>query len=267
MDFIQEMGIKELEHVVLKAYERMELGDRVFEPGEPILYFDNIQIAHLSEDTRVIAARGGYLNQPRVVWEDRQDTTFQFSNGTLNEVSLNLLLEANMIKRIDYHIPFKWRAQIDDYGKIYLPHAIDDSKPRFYYIFSHENMQEKVKPLEENEKTIVFDKKYTGAEILADYYFVPKNAAITYTMDRERKPNLYSLEATFQMKDDDEGLLHTGILEMPKVYILSNINLRMGERADPTVGTFRIIALPDVVDNHEAMVCRISYIDDDVYGI
>ena len=98
----------------------------------------------------------------------------------------------------------------------------------------------------DNETLVSFDPQYAGKTIVADYYFVPKSGAITYTMDRERKPNLYTLEATFYLKDENEGLLHTGILEMPKVYIMSNINLRMGERADPTVGTFRIMAITNV---------------------
>jgi hypothetical protein len=42
MDLIQEMGIKDLEHVVLKAKDYMSLGGRDFEPGEPVLYFRNI---------------------------------------------------------------------------------------------------------------------------------------------------------------------------------------------------------------------------------
>jgi len=56
------MGIKDLEHVVLKAKDYMRLGDRTFKPGETVLYFRNIQIALLSEDTQVVAARGGFLN-------------------------------------------------------------------------------------------------------------------------------------------------------------------------------------------------------------
>ena len=45
MDFLQEMGLKDLEHVVLKARDYIDLGGRTFVPGEPILYFENIQIA------------------------------------------------------------------------------------------------------------------------------------------------------------------------------------------------------------------------------
>lgn len=271
MNVLQEIGIKDLEHVVLKAKEDITLGNRDYEPGEPILYFKNIQIAMLSENTRLVAAQGGYLNQPRVVWEDRDNTMFQFSNGTLNQLSLNMLLEANMLHEMEVLIPHHDIYEIDDNGRIWLPYEIDKSRKRFYSLFDKDNIQKRIYPIsEEVQKTgtlVTFKPEYSNYSVVADYYFIPKNGAITYTMDRERKPNLYTLEATFYLKDENEGLLHTGILEMPKVYIMSNINLRMGERADPTVGTFRIMAMPDNMEGHEATICRITYLDEDIYGI
>ena len=268
MDFIQEMGIKDLEHVVLKARDYMDLGPYSFEPGEPVLYLRNIQIALLSENTQVIAARGGFLNQPRVVWEDRSDTTFQFSNGTLNPISLNMLLEANMLQRPDPSVPIQEIVEVEN-GKAYLSHDIDLTKKRFYKVFEAENIQHqtKLKPQHEEGQIVTFKDNTINATIVADYYFKPKNQPITYTMNRERKANLYSLEATFYLKDENDGLLHTGILEMPKVYIKSNINLRMGERADPTVGAFQIVAMPENMDGYDSMVCRITYLDNDIYGI
>lgn len=268
MDFIQEMGIKDLEYVVLKARDYIDIGPYTFEPGEPVLYFKNIQIALLSENTQVIAARGGFLNQPRVVWEDRSDTTFQFSNGTLNPISLNMLLEANMLQRQNPIIPMQEIIEVVD-GRAYLSHPIDKTKKRFYKIYKAENIQHqiKLKPISEEDNLVYFEDKELNTTIVADYYFKPKNQPITYTMNRERKANLYSLEATFYLKDENDGLLHTGVLEMPKVYIMSNINLRMGERADPTVGTFRIVAMPESTDGYDSMVCRVTYLDDDIYGI
>lgn len=267
MDFIQELGIKDLEHVVLKAKNDMSLGDRTFEAGEPVLYFQNIQIAVLSEQTRMIAARGGYLNQPRVVWEDRNETTFQFSNGTLNPLSMNMLLEANVLRQDARRIPCHETVTVQTDGKIYLSHEPDYKRKRFYYTLAAENIQKRMRPVEENGKVITFGKEFSDVALLADYYFKPQEIPLSYVMDRERKTNLYTLEGTFYLKDENEGLLHTGILEMPKIYIMSNINLRMGERADPTVGTFRIVAMPENVDDHEAMICRIDYLDEDIYGI
>lgn len=269
MDLIQEMGIKDLEHVVLKARDYIDIGPYSFEPGEPVLYFRNIQIALLSENTSVVSARGGYLNQPRVLWEERSETNFQFSNGTLNPISLNMLLEADMLQANKVIIPVQEIIQLDEYGVGYLSHTPVANKRRFYKVFEVENLQHSYKKLrpKEEENKITFGTEYGEAEIVADYYYEPENQPITYTMNRERKAKLYSLEATFYLKDENDGLLHTGVLEMPKISILSNINLRMGERADPTVGTFRIVAMPDDLDGNTDTICRISYLDEDVYGI
>lgn len=285
-NFIQEMGIKELEHVVLKAKEEMILGDRVFEAGEPVLFFRNIQVALLSEDARMVAAQGGFLNQPRVIWEDRNNTTFQFSNGTLNPISLNLLIEANVIHKEKTLVPFQEFIEIEkdldtkSLRTIVLKYNPSYEKKRFYYGFSAENLQVPLKVVSEisqydeitkRTKTSVtidassFDGELEG--IMADYYFIPEKDPIIYSMDRERKPNLYTLEATFYLKDENDGLLHTGIIEMPKVQIMSNINLRMGERADPTVGTFRIVAMPENYDNYNSVVWRMLYLENDIYGI
>lgn len=271
-NILQEMGIKELEHVVLKAKgDEVSLNNRDYEDGEPVLCFRNIQIALLSEDTRVVAAQGGFLNQPRVVWEERTNTTFQFSNGTLNPISLKMLLESKMLKEDNPRIPYQELIILDGQGQGYLTHEpVPDGEGKiFYQGFARENLQNKIegKLDEQNRKKFYCGDKYANQEIMVNYYYRSKNYGTIYTLSRERKANLYSLEATFYLKDENDGRLHTGILEMPKVYIMSNINLRMGERADPAVGTFRIMAMPENYDGYDSMVWRMTYLDEDIYGI
>ena len=51
---------------------------------------------------------------------------------------------------------------------------------------------------------------------------------------------------------------------MPKVRIVSNINLRLGERADPTVSTFNIVGLPETVGDKKNMILEIVRLDEDI---
>ena len=53
---IQELGVKTLEHVTIKARQNTDLGSKIVEKGEPIIYFENLQIAVLSERSSIIAA-------------------------------------------------------------------------------------------------------------------------------------------------------------------------------------------------------------------
>lgn len=266
MNIIQDMGIKDLEYVTLKTRNDITLGPRKLSAGEAVLYFQNLQIATLHEGTRIISARGGFYNQPRVVWEDRTNTTFQFSNGTLNQMSLNLLLEAKMVETINPIFPYKEIIEVHG-GKIELLHKPAQGYNLFVYNYDYNNIQNKVGIKEINNNVITLDNKtLTCSEVLVDYYFEHSSSSINYTLSRERISNLYSLEAVFQMKDENTGSIHTGLIEMPKVYVQSNINMRMGERADPMVGVFNVVAMPDFYDDKDDVICRVTYVDEDLYG-
>ena len=75
----QYFGTKELYNVVLKATENTKFGARNLEKGEPVTYFDHIQIATLDEHINPVYARGGRGNDPLVIWEDRQQVGFNLT--------------------------------------------------------------------------------------------------------------------------------------------------------------------------------------------
>jgi hypothetical protein len=62
-----------LYEAVIRAKIPMQFGNRYVEAEEPILYFDNVQMALLTEQNRPIFARGGWGNMPRVIWEERSE--------------------------------------------------------------------------------------------------------------------------------------------------------------------------------------------------
>jgi len=45
----QYFGVKELYEVVLRAKVPMQFGSRYIEEGEPVLYFENVSMALISE--------------------------------------------------------------------------------------------------------------------------------------------------------------------------------------------------------------------------
>jgi hypothetical protein len=51
----------------------MQFGDRYIEADEPVLYFDNVNMSLLTEQSKPIFARGGWANMPRVIWDDRSE--------------------------------------------------------------------------------------------------------------------------------------------------------------------------------------------------
>ena len=294
----QNFGHKELYEVVLRAKNPMQFGDRYIEADEPVLYFDDINMSLLSEQNRPVFARGGWANMPRVIWDDRSEVQFQMVDGVLSSMGMSMLLAANVMSQKDretlyIHMkegPFianTYEKEIDGETKI-VPYVNLKYKPIFYpqkkiFIFDYRrsSIQQKLYGLyapvtDPFDATQVIDRLEiyqdknckTPAEIngeyVIDYYYKYEDEALIYSVKKERFNTLFTLEAKFYSKDENEGQNYTNVLYMPKVRIVSNINLRLGERADPTVSTFNIIGLPETVGDQKSLIMEITRLSSDI---
>ena len=294
----QYSGVKELYEVVLRAKTPMQFGSRYIEAEEPVLYFENISMALISEKNNTIMARGGWANMPRVIWEDRSEVSFTMSEGVMSAISMSILLSANVTtQREDEPLyvnkregPFtlteKAFVELDENGEevekerhilklshqpIYYP-----TKKMFIFEYDRDVAQKKVygKELGKDELGNVYmavceDKELNinadiNKEYLVDYYYEYGKKALIYAIQKERFNGLFTLEGKFYSKDENEGINRTNILYMPKVRIVSDINLRLGERADPTVSVFNIIGLPETTTDKKNMILEITRLDEDI---
>lgn len=284
----QNFGHKELYEVVLRAKTPMQFGDRQIEISEPILYFDNVQMAVLSEENHPIMARGGFGNMPRVIWDERSEVTFQMIDGVMSSVGMSILLSSNVLARQEnkpmYVHKVEGPFELTDNGYIYPEHwpVASDIRKTFIFDFDREAIQKKIygkiitgiKDPFDNEVEIpcvqLFqDKKCetladNSRKYLIDYYYEYEDEALIYSVQKERFNGLFTLEAKFYSKDENEGQNYTNLLYMPKVRIVSNINLRLGERADPTVSTFNIVGLPETVGDQKNLIMEITRLGQDI---
>ena len=295
----QYFGHKELYEVVLRAKNPMQFGDRYIETDEPVLYFDNVNMSLLTEQNRAIFARGGWSNMPRVIWEDRSEVQFQMVEGVMSSVGMSILLSANVllggtqetplyINKKEMPTVFQDKELVDSEGNkltyVNLEHTpvIYPVKKMFIFEYNRKAIQQKIygrlAPFQLNElgmpinrlylyedknleKTVKNDRKY-----VIDYYYKyeDENGALIYSVEKERFNGLFTLEAKFYSKDENDGNRYTNVLYMPKVRIVSNINLRLGERADPTVSTFNIIGLPETVGDQKNLIMEITRLGQDI---
>lgn len=270
----------------------MKFGERYIEADEPVLYFDHIAMSMLSEQSKEIFARGGWLNQPKVIWQDRTEIRFQMSQGVVSQFGLGVLLGAKVAikgkeKPILMH---KTEGPFDfDIGteipRIYLEHWPVNyiQKKTFIFEYDRDAVQKKIygkriegqynDPFEPNKETpcieLYQDKDLrtladTDKKYVVDYYYEYGKEAISYTLQKERFNGLFTLEGKFYSKDENEGINYTNILYMPKVRIVSDINLRLGERADPTVSAFDIIGLPETVGDDKDLIVEIQHLGEDL---
>ena len=275
----------------------MEFGSRRFEQDEPVLYFEHISIAALKEGSQTKMARGGYNNAPRVIWSDRTEAQFQMIEGVMSAISMSVLLSANVTsnsKAKPLIVPL--REGPNDLTQLtinnqevhgmyikYIPVGYPERKT-FIFEYDRDVAQKKVygklierdDPLDGNSKlhflAIYEDRELTipadiEKQYVVDYYYEYGDEALIYTIQQQRFNGLFTLEGKFYAKDENDGLNYTNLIYMPKVRVVSDINLRLGERADPAVSTFNIIGLPENVGNDENnLIVRITRLGTDVDG-
>ena len=291
----QRFGHKELYEVVLRAKQPMQFGDRYVEADEPILYFNDVNISVLNEPNKSIMARGGFGNMPRVVWNDRGEVTFQMIDGVMSSIGMSILFGANVMSKEDGNIMSihikegPLTCSMNNVVQLkYWP--IDyPQKKTFIFDYTRNAIQKKIygkKYISENDQQKLDNNEITieqiiprialykdkncqipaenNREYVVDYYYKYRGEALTYSIKRERFNGFFTLEAKFYSKDENEGINYTNILFMPKVKIVSNINLQLGERADPTVSTFNIIGLPETVGDEKDLIMEIIRLDRDI---
>lgn len=271
----------------------MQFGERQIEEGEPVLYFENISMAVLNEGNNVRMARGGWANMPRVIWDDRTEVTFTMTEGIMSQVSMSILLGANMYmkeKGKPIFIPIKegpfqlQMIEIDGVKRrgFYIKHkpVMYPQKKVFIMEYYRDTVQGKAygqlfeRPDPFDSHKVLYFVSINGKEgdnpedidkeYIVDYYYEYGEEALIYTLQKERFNGLFTLEGRFYTKDENEGRNCTNILYMPKVKIASNINLRLGERADPTVSAFNILGLPETVGDYKNLIVDITRLGEDI---
>lgn len=275
----RDFGTKELYEVVLKAKTPMQFGSRYLEVGEPVLYFENIQIAMLAEKSHAIMARGGWSNMPRVIWEDRSEVTFTITKGVMSSISMGVLLSAHMAekqKTTPLFVPKRegpYELENDDCIQLTHMPIFPPQRKVFIYEYEYNIAQKKVYGEIVNithnahgeELPIIRIKNADRTKrYIVDYYYQYNDESIEYLVQKNRFNGLFTLEGKFYSKDENEGRRYTNLVYMPKVRVVSDINLRLGERADPTTSVFTIIGLPEITEDSDNLIVKVQRLNEDI---
>ena len=282
-------GLKELYSVVIRAFTDIKIGNHFFEKGEPILYFEKLQISELTEKGRIISARGGQGNYPHVIWENFGDLSFALTEGVLSKMSFGMLASTGVF---DYkenerviNVPKKEQVIVSN-NKVTLMEKPLEEKIYIYKIDEQGFMTDRIKNFEikdifdkaglnyiclagdylsryEKVKEIIFKENYDEQEIIVDYYYKYTKAYTNYTLGNKRIDGLLSLEGKAYFKDENNGLNQTFLFEIPKMKITSNIDIIMGEKASPNVSVFNVIGLP-IKENNQFVVSKMYLLSDDI---
>lgn len=251
-------SFKTLEDVCLKTTYNIEAGNRTFEEGEIIAFFDKIQISGLTEFKDYVAAQGGFDNRGHVFWETTKELSLTFSQGVFSPLQFSILNNA----------------------KILIP---DNTEPLLLTKLEYlESNEEGIVPISEVpvDQLFVYDRD-TGERIYAymsesqlvintpfkdvmvSYRYNYSEGAQIVKIGQRFINGFLELEGKTRVKDDTSGLVTTGIIKIPKLKLMSGLSIRLGAQANPVVGTFKGVGVP-VGSRNNSYVMEFDFLNSDI---
>ena len=248
-------GLKELYDCVLKATYDIEVGNRKIKAGEPVVVFDSLSLANFDEMKRRASSRGGYGNQTWVTWETTEELNLRFSQGIFSKTILAMLGNSAFDQGVTVLVPKQEELEIDENLQVQLKY-----KPQNIFIYAKDN-GEPIREFEINDKMIVFHNVEQYKDIVVYYDFLYENASVIH-VGRQLFRGYLEMTAKTRLKDDVTGKTVTGIVHMPKVKLMSDFSIRLGNDAPPATGQFMITAYPTGSKGSERVMEFISLNDD-----
>ena len=251
-------SFKVLEDVHLKATQDIEVNGRTYEEGETIALFDKIQIAGLTELKNYVAARGGYDNRGLVYWETTRELRLSFSQGVFSSTQFGLLNNSKMISYdTDEPVLVTQLEELEsnEVGNIYTTHEAIDQ------IFVYDK--------ETGEKLHCWKVgtflKINGPykDVIVKYRYHYTGGASIAKIGQQCLRGFLELEGKTRVKDDQSGLITTGIIKIPKLKLMSGLSMKLGAQASPLVGNFEAVGVP-VESRHNSYVAEFCFLNNDI---
>ena len=255
---MNDLGFKELYDVVLKTTYPIQFGNQVMEIGETVAIFDKIQVANFQENKKFFST-GSTNGEAAIWWEETKEIGINFTQGIFSKTQLAFLTNAQLLTnegQAKVLIGYREVLESDEQGRLFTKYPIQ--KPYFVY---RKNTGEKNSNVRANYQTI-----YTGEafqEFLVDYYYEYDNGYQLLTIGTPLTNGYLSLEGKTRVKDDTTGQVKTGIIKIPKLKLLSNLSMRLGNDAIPQVGRLDAVAVP-TGPRGQKKVMELIFLNDDI---
>ena len=256
---MKEFGLSELYDVAIRTTQPIEVSGKIVETGEIIAAFDKISIANIQEVKNSVVARGGWDNRGQVFWDPTREVRITFNQGIFSKKQLTLMTNAKLITDVAPTAITLTKQELlesDEEGNITL------SKEAVAPIFVYDNSNG------ERLSYIVVDSTHLHIEtpfkdVFVDYSYIYENHYKILTVGQVLTTGFLTLEGKSRIKDDETGQTHTVLLYVPKLKLMSDLSLRLGQNAQPQVGTLDAIALP-TGPRRNTDVMHVIFLDDDI---
>ena len=254
-----EISFKELYEVSLKTTLPIEVGGETIEAGEVVAFFDSVQLANFQEIKNTASAKGGSDNRSYIFWESTKEVKVNFTQGVFSKTQLALMTNAKLINNKGLElvtVSRREKLESNEEGVI----TLKDEPTEGIFVYDLETGK-KLQNWTVSNNQIHLGIPFTT--VVVDYSYSYNNQHTILQIGRAFTCGYFSLTGKTRVKDGVTGKVTTGIIKIPKLRLMSDLSMRVGNDAIPQVGRLDAVAVPEGVRG-QSKVMEIIFLNDDI---
>ena len=260
-----KFGVREICDVVLRAKDKVKIGNQVFEKDEPVIYFDTAKTSTVEGAATTVYATGGKGNSRLIAWEGERTVTFTMEDALISPLGFAILSGAGIVEtgvnadKISVHATTNVIGTVESNNiVINLENAIPtngtlntETDVYGFILDSTGGISKKLGKVKASGNQVTFDVtslslgEGTSHTILLDYYIDMNSGVKQIEITPDKFAGSYYLEASTLFRRQDNGSDMPAQFIIPNVKIQSAFTFSMAATGDPSTFTFTMDAFPD----------------------
>ena len=260
-----KFGVREICDVVLRAKDRVKIGNQVFEKDEPVIYFDTAKTSTVEGAATTVYATGGKGNSRLIAWEGERTVTFTMEDALISPLGFAILSGAGIVETGVNATTISVHATTNVIGTVSGNNIVidlEDAIPKNgtlntktdiygFILDSTGGISKKLGKVKASGTQVTFDVtsltlgESSSHTVLLDYYIDMNSGVKQIEITPDKFAGSYYLEASTLFRRQDNGSDMPAQFIIPNVKIQSAFTFSMAATGDPSTFTFTMDAFPD----------------------
>ena len=260
-----KFGVREICDVVLRAKDKVKIGNQTFEKDEPVIYFDTAKTSTVEGAATTVYATGGKGNSRLIAWEGERTVTFTMEDALLSPLGFAILSGAGIVEAgassaaINVHSTTTTIGTVSsDSITINLNDVLPtngtlstDADVYGFILDGTGSISKKLGKVTPSGTSVTFNVSSLGLDndtsytVLLDYYVKMTSGVKQIEITPDKFAGSYYLEASTLFRRQDNGSDMPAQFVIPNVKIQSAFTFSMASTGDPSTFTFTMDAFPD----------------------
>ena len=260
-----KFGVREICDVVLRAKDRVKIGNQVFEKDEPVIYFDTAKTSTVEGAATTVYATGGKGNSRLIAWEGERTVTFTMEDALISPLGFAILSGAGIVETGVNATTISVHATTNVIGTVSGNNIVIDLQDAIptngtlntktdiygFILDSTGGISKKLGKVKASGNQVTFDVtslslgESSSHTVLLDYYIDMNSGVKQIEITPDKFAGSYYLEASTLFRRQDNGSDMPAQFIIPNVKIQSAFTFSMAATGDPSTFTFTMDAFPD----------------------